>query len=516
MAHQGPIVRVPRRPGPVAVAAAFVVLAYHAGPRGETWRLEPTLETTATWTDNVALEDRASAQDDTILELVPGIVVRGEGRRLRVSGGLSLRALTYANGTRDDRLLPTADLSANLEAVERILFLDARVVSRQGAEDVFGPRSDNSDVNTVTTTQYLLSPSLEGRPGGDTRLRLRSTNSWTDVSGEGTQADSAYQGDHVLRLERPPAPLGWSVELARNETRFESQAQPSATIDSGRLTIDYAIGADFVAALRGGYERTNLLVENRSQSIYGAGFNWQPTPRTQLDGLWEERFFGSAWRLRFTHRMPRLAWNIGTSRDVLSFPQAFLTLAPTSNVRALLDAAFTTRFPDAAERGRVVGDLIARMGLPASLASETSLFSQRVSIVTSRSAMITLVGVRNTFALSAYSNHTQALADPVFTALIPGAAQDVLQEGVSFTVSHQLSAVSAVNLTAEAGRTRGRGVDEGQRSTQAAGRLQWTRQLAPRTSTFVGARVQDFESNVPGTVADARERAAFVGLAHRF
>jgi hypothetical protein len=43
-----------------------------------------------------------------------------------------------------------------------------------------------------------------------------------------------------------------------------------------------------------------------------------------------------------------------------------------------------------------------------------------------------------------------------------------------------------------------------------------THQLAPKTSAFAGVRVQKFDSNVPGITTNANERAAFVGLGHRF
>jgi uncharacterized protein (PEP-CTERM system associated) len=485
--------------------------------RAETWRLDPAIEGRATWTDNAAFEDRATSRSDAIFELVPSLAVRGEGKRLRVNGTLSLTALTYANGTRDNRVLPTVDLNGHLEAVERVLFLDAGVVARQGAQDVFGPRPDGgANLNTVTTTQYHVSPSLEGKIAGDVNVRLRSDNSWTNVTGDQTDAGDAYLGQHVLKFERKPTPMGWRLEASRSDTRFKAEQQPSATIDSARLALEYALTSEAVLGVRGGYERTNLVVNNRTQTIYGASLNWQPTPRTVLEGQWEERFFGAGWRFRFDHRMPRLAWNVSASRDVLSFPQSFLTLPPTNNVSALLDAAFTTRFPDPAERGRVVSDLIARLGLPPSLATQTSVFTQQVSIVRSISAMITLVGVRNSIALSAFSNSTRALEDSIFTTVATVGPQNVLQEGVSLTFSHQLSTLSALNVTAEHLRTKGQGVDEGLETKQSSGRVQFTRQLAPRTSAFIGGRVQDFKSNVPGTTGAARERAGFVGLGHRF
>jgi uncharacterized protein (PEP-CTERM system associated) len=199
----------------------------------------------------------------------------------------------------------------------------------------------------------------------------------------------------------------------------------------------------------------------------------------------------------------------------VSFAEAFLNLPPTNNVAGQIDAAFTTRFPDPTERARVVADLIARLGLPPSLASETSLFVQNVSIVNSRSAVVSYVGPRNAVALSVFHSSNRQLPDSIFSSLVAG-VEDIIQEGASLTFSHQFTSLTAGNLSLEGLRTEGRGAAVGQLSKQATVRAQITRRVAPRTTAFVGARYQDFDSDAAGVVSAAREHAAYIGLAHRF
>jgi uncharacterized protein (PEP-CTERM system associated) len=505
---------------------------FSASARAERWTLDPSVTSRATWTDNSAFDDQGQASADTLIELVPSISLLGDGKRFRVRGSASLTALTYVNGTRGDRLLPTVDLTANLEAIERFFFIEAGVVTRQTAEDAFAPRPDGAaDVNTVTTSQYRLVPSFEGRLGGDVQYRLRSSNSWTDTrGGTGTSADGAYSGEHVLRVERAPTPFGWATELSRSDTLFESGLAARSTLDSARLVLSYALSPTTNFGLRGGYEQLRIRsagqeVDNHKQAVYGLDLHWRPTERTELNALWEDRFFGSAWHFKFDHRMPRVAWNVSLSRDITSLPQSFLTLPATNNVAALLDAAFTTRFPDPAERARIVADLIARQGLPSSLATQTSLFAERVSIVTSGNASIAFIGVRNSLAISAFSSKTEDLPDSIF-ANVPGNSLNVLQHGGSLTVSQQATTLTALNLTAAYTRTKGLAADEGLQSTQKIVRIQMTRQLSAKSSAFIGARLQRFDSkapvpnvNTPGardTPANAREHAAFIGLSHRF
>lgn len=501
-----------------AVAAALVGCAVGAGSaRAADWTVEPSLGALATYTDNAGFDQRASREEDVIVEASPTVRLLGVGKRLRITGTIGATAVGYAKGTRKDRVLPVADLTANLEAIERFFFVEAAVVARQTRADVFGPRPDGAaDLNTIITTQYRVVPSFRGRLGANIQYELRSANSWTDVSGAATDTDGAYLGEHSLRIERRPLRLGWAIEAARSDTRFESAVPPRATVDSGRLIVSYAFSPGLSIGLRGGYERTNVVVRDNEQTIHGGELRWRPTERTNFEALAERRFFGTGWRLRFEHRRPRLAWNIAMSRDVASFPQAFLTLPPTDNVAALLGAAFTTRIPDEAQRNRFVADLIARQGLPSALPSETTLFSQRLTIRTSRTGTVVLVGIRNSLALSVFSGKSEELPDSIF-ALAQAAGVNVKDEGASATLAHQLTPLTSLNVTAVRARTRGIGADAGPESNQTLARAQVTRQLGPRTTGQVGARVQRFESSgVPGVVEEARERAAFAGITHRF
>jgi uncharacterized protein (PEP-CTERM system associated) len=485
----------------------------------ESFYFSPRVDAHATWSDNVALQTDDLAKSDMILELVPGFDVRAEGKRLRVVGDFSFDALTYVNGTRGDRVLPSGSLTGRLEAIERFFFVDAGVTSRQGTQDVFGPQpAGTRDFNVTTTTQTYVTPSFEGRLGGDVQYQLRSANSWTHVGGGAVDIGSGYLGEHSLHVGRNAAPLGFGLDVARSETRFESGTVPAGITDSARLSSEYAFSNAFVLGARGGYETTTLVRNNRDKWVYGGYLRWRPAERTDLSGSWEERFFGSSWRLGFRHRMPFLAWNLALSKDVATFPQAFLNLPATNNVAGLLDAAFTTRFPDPVERTRIIQDIISKQGLPSSLATETSLFAQQVSIITSRTGSVTFIGSRNTVALAVFSSHNQTLPDSEFVTPDP-ALQSVSQQGASVTASHRVSAQTSVSLLTSYARTRTgtrTGTGDEQRSREVAGTLQVTRALSPKSSLNGGVRFSRFESNVAGEPDRTHERAAFVGLGHRF
>jgi uncharacterized protein (PEP-CTERM system associated) len=485
--------------------------------QAEKWFIEPALDTRATWTDNVSFDEGGQKTSDLLLEATPSVALRGEGKRFRIFGHVAATGVVYANGTRDNRLLPEVDLNANLEAIERFFFLEAGVTARQTAGNVFAARPEGaSDFNTETTTDYRIAPSFEGQITPDLKYRLRSSNDWTTSTGLPSDQNQSYFGDHTFRIERQPVPLGWAFQLGRTDSRFENQVPPKATDDTARVFVTYAFTGSFAFGVHGGYEKTNLVTDKdqQEQTIYGFEMRWRPSERTNLDWLWEERFFGPSWHFRFDHRMPTMAWNITLSRDIESFSQTFLSLPPTNNVAGLLDASFTTRFPDPTERARIVADIIARQGLPSSLLTQTSLSAQRVSVVTSRNVQFLVLGIRSSLVIGAYSTRTEDLSDSVF--LDPTNSLNLVQEGGSITISHQATPVTALNLLFGVSRSRGLDANDGQRSYQRGVRFQVTRQLAPKTTGYAGVRAQNFDSNVPGVSSSATEHAAFIGLGHRF
>src|SRR5690606_38328131 len=136
-----------------------------------------------------------------------------------------------------------------------------------------------------------------------------------------------------------------ALQLERDDTRYDDTALPSFTTDIARVIATYAFTPEFSMNVRGGYEWNNFVFRNDEGPIYGAGLTWRPSPRTNMTGFFEDRFFGSGWAAEFNHRMPRLAWNFSSTRDVGSFAQSLFELGPTANIAALLDAILTTRIP---------------------------------------------------------------------------------------------------------------------------------------------------------------------------
>lgn len=513
--------RIPSRSASLTVHGTAALLASFCGPAAlaQQWSVIESASAQATWTSNADIGS-ANGREDFVLNARPRVDLRREGARLRLSGYLLLNAYSYANGTQPSRVLPEADVNAHVEAVERLVYVDGEARALQTSQNPFGanPSGNTANSNTVTTTVVRLSPYISKSVSPTFRYNLRSDNVRTGANGSaiGETPSSARStfGHHTALIEQDPVPLGWRLEAERSDTRFSDSTQPPLRLDLARLNVDYALwGQELSVGLRGGYERNSLLGTQQKNSIYGAQLRWRPTDRTQLTAYDEHRFFGSGWRLGFDHRMPWLAWNLVMSRSVETAPQLLFELPAGSNVAALLDAMFTTRYPDPAERARVVRDFMTSRGLPDGTFQPTSLYTQQLSLVTYRSASIGYIGPRSSVTLSAYHRRVQdALAAEVLP-VAPTAINNNTGYGGSVVITHRLSPVTTLNLQLDYARLRALRSISLDDTKQAAASLRVIMQASPKTGVFFGGRYRKLGSNA---VQGGDETSVTAGLDHTF
>lgn len=507
-----------RCPSALRLAAVLLPGCLAAVPAlAQTWNAEAAVSSQLTWTNNSAL-GVTEGQDDTVLAVRPRISLRRDGGRLRVAGSAQLNAVTYANGTQSDRVLPEVDLTANLEAIERFFFIDAGVRVLQTSEDPFGaPASaDAPSGNTITTRVTRLSPYIERAATPDLRYGLRSDNVKTSDNGStfGLAASSAtgYLGRHVAYIEHDPVPFGWRLEAERTETRYDDSAQPPQEIDLARASINFAVGPELSLGLRAGYERDSFLSgDEQDNTIYGAQLRWRPTERTLLTAFGEERFFGTSWRVAFDHRVSRLVWNMSFSRTVETAPQLLFALPAGGNVAALINALLPAELTGAA-RDRAVRETMARYGLPGTTSSPVTIYSQRLSIVNSRNVSLGYIGPRSSITLTGYSWRTEDALPR--TGLGPDPTlNNNKQHGATLILSHRLTRLSTVMLSMDYSRIRALEAVGSDSTRQAEASLRLTTQASRQTSAFGGARYRKLGSNV---ILGGDETAVFAGLDHTF
>lgn len=514
--------RWPRLGGVSSVARALaVVLATAPVAQGASWVVEPGVVGRVTASNNANFDAGDRRESDTIVIVAPTIAVYGVGRRLRLSGSAELAMVSYLSDTQRDRFDPVGNLSATVEAVEGWLFVDAALAARRSVIDPLAPRLEEpSGLNRVTETTARVAPYIDRTFPNDLRLRLRSDLAWTEVRGGAVRAPVEHAARHSLSLSRERRPLAWALEAERRfDDRIEIATGARDWYEIARLRIGYDFGGQFLLGARAGYERSDLFLTDGSTSFVGAELRWLPSPRSRLEGFWEERSFGDAWNLAFNHRSPFIAWDVRATRDLTTFDDAALLLPATADLAALLDAALQTRIVDPVERARAVEEFIATRGLPRALPGPINIFSERVVVRSTSSATIGLIGVRSTLVVSGFDQRDTTPAGDLFS-VAAGQQLDLRQRGASITLSRRLTSLSSLAASASWIRTRDAigpiavsPPAPTPESRQVNYGLQLDRALAPRSTGFVGARYRSFDSSL---IVDARETAVYAGLSHRF
>jgi uncharacterized protein (PEP-CTERM system associated) len=498
------------------IAAAAMLLAGVDAAVAQRWFIEPSIGARVTATNDSALGG-LDGERDVVVGITPRLVLRGDTPALHVLGSIAVDAVNYTRQTQEDAVLPQVDLLARLMAVDRFFYIEGAVRAQQTNANPFGQRPDATPTaNTVTATQYRLSPYIDHEPRSGLHIRARSDNSKTNENGStlslAESVGRAYLQHHTASIEQDPRPFGWRVEADRNHTRYQGEAT-TLTIDVARLLINFAPNDEIRFGLRGGAERNNFSPSgDDTRSIYGGQFSWRPTERTVFDADVERRFFGTSWHLDFSHRSPLLAWNIRATRDIDTTPVALLGLPATDNVAGLLDAILTTRVPNPIDRAKQVQDLIRLRGLPSSLAAPISIIGPRVSIANLVSATGALLGNRSSIALSVFRSEVRDALDvgPFATGL---AITNNRQIGGSLAYSRTLSPTASATVVLDYSRVQALAEIVGQRTQQAGVRGQLSQQVAAKSFAHIGVAYRKLAS---GVVAGGRESLAFVALEHTF
>jgi uncharacterized protein (PEP-CTERM system associated) len=505
------------------VAAAYAVVLCYAGglvatpARAENWQWTPSISVMETYTNNANLAPSGQAQSSFVTTVAPAISVSGTGARVQLSGTASLQGLLYLGDYRSDSLYVQANLLGRVEAVEDFFFVDGAVNVSQQYLSPFGAQPvGNIGVtdNRYTSVGARLSPYIQGVFPGEVTYLLRNDNIWSNLAGTHDQPGfvSSYVNRWYGRLDSPIRTFGWTLEGNATSTKFTNE--PALTNQLVQAYLRYRPDPQLQLYAIGGYEWNDYFLTESSNWVYGGGGVWRPSERTNVSGQWEERFFGSSYFAGITHRNPFTAFNVNASRNIATYPQQLFAAPAGGNVAALVDAAFATRIPDPVQRAQAVQEFLRANNLPSTLQSPINFYTQQVSLYEQQSATFTLLGTRNSAALTLYNRKSEVISGGSGEALPPpfGQQNNNTQRGVSLAFSHRLTGLTSLNATVSRGDTTATAPFTGKTTSNYFVASAATR-LSPKTDGFAGLTYTDFESNVTN---DYNVFTVYVGLTHRF
>ncbi|MBR0568562.1 TIGR03016 family PEP-CTERM system-associated outer membrane protein [Azoarcus sp. L1K30] len=511
-----PVLKQPDRCAvPTRLLAIVLGVAGSCGAFAQGVVLTPSLQTQLTWTDNV---DASSAKEsDWIAEVSPGLALSRDSGRFSGTLNARLRNVMYASDASRNTSYVDLQGQGEIEAAENMLFVElAANISRNNLSS-FSGRSGNDNLSVAATNEtrtWSLGPRLEFRLGDNARGTVRYRSTW--LSSGSSQVSDQRQGLLTAQLSDPAAGslLGWGLDYSQNTSEYDDSTTRNVTQETARATLYMNVTPQFRMRAIGGHESNDYASAQREGgSIYGGGFDWNPTERTSISGTTEERIFGRGYNFSLKHRAQRSTWDLSYVRDISSSLQ---TLSGGIFQDPLFlafynDPAMIAALPDSAQREAFVRLLL---GYPAT-GGTGEVVSNAHFLSKSLRGAFSLIGVRNSFSMSFMRTDRARLSS--LTGL---SAQDdfalsdtVKTSSVTLSFNHKLSGTSSLNTAVTRSRSQGAsgtGLDT-RRTTATVG---VTTQLGARTNAGLAYRYQ--RSDGSSALSDFTENAVTASLGMTF
>lgn len=471
-------------------------------------RVQPRVSLTQTWTDNLALQDRA--KDRALISvLAPGISVSNNSGRLRGNLDYALNGLVYAKTDRGSNVQQTLSTNANLELIDRYFFVDMRATYGQQQASAFGQQTSTENAirnpNSTDVASLSITPSLRGRLADiarvEAKLNATETNAKDSVVGDSRSFELSLRADGV-----PKGPLSWWSLASAQRSHFNAGTDSARSSATGGLS--YRLDVDFSMSANAGLERSDLRTGS-SKSGPTAGFNavWTPTPRTSVQGDYQHHDYGSSHSLSVSHRFQRSSIRYSDNTSVSQGLDSGAGGQMTNY--ELYFFQFQSLYPDPVVRDAKVRQFLQETGRSPNAVANSGFLSSSPSLQRRQELSLSWQGLRA--SASALLNQSK---NGRIGGLVPGQgdlaqSSSVLQRGGSATFSYRLTPESSANLALSEQQTRG---DQASLSTTLRTiNLSWTGRLGSKGSLNCGARYSSFEGNLP-----YRENAVFATLVHQF
>jgi len=494
----------------LAAAASTLAVA-------QTWRVTASASLESTFTDNVDLAAGDQRRADWINQLTPSVRFAETSAHTRFGGSIALPILLYARTTENNYVAPEVAIAGTVEALDRFLFVDATVNVSQQYQTPFGALPNNlanATNNRYTAQSYTVSPYIQGLLPNNIDYALRDSKSWSVANGTGNGSGNgnAYNNQVTGHITRQASPLGWSGEYDR--TYLKSDTQPYETTSIVRALALYRPDATLQLSAIVGYEDNQFVLTQERGVTYGVGGTWHPTDRTNADGRWEHRFFGSAYHFNFDHHTPLTVWSINASRDITNYPTQLANLPVGGNVPGLLNNLLLSKVPDAAQRQQLVDQIIRERGLPTLLQGPVILSAEQITLVETETASFGILGARNSILFTLFRSRNQPVpgSDLAEVTDVLTTVTDSTQVGAGVVWTHQLASNTtwATNLSVSRAKSH---QEPRETSDQYLLSSTVSQALSAFTSVYGGARYQDSRSDI---AQGYREFAVFVGLSYTF
>lgn len=482
------------------------------------WEIYPIFLADETYTDNVRLGPVGLERSDWVTRLAPGVLIYGNGPRLRLTASYSPEILARAQeGTID--IFHHLKANGDAELMQQLLFVDASARVSQQDVSLFGPLTEsnvNVTENRTTVGAFSLSPYLRRDFGrnvqGEARLTYSTVNTGkTDASINAAAVSDSSSNRIDLRLISGPAYKRLTWNVAYSKERIDYESGQNIEIDRISAAARRLITPTLGLQANVGYEDNNYVTSGPALdgAFWSVGPEWTPTPRTRLVATAGRRFDKPHYSLDFSHRTRLTTWSVDYKDDITTQRQQILVPTGVDTID-FLNTLFLSRISDPVARQQAVQAFIIQTGLPPTLIFPVNFFTTTPFEQKQWRASFGIHGVRNAVLANVFRMTREATAvDQTATGAGDFAfSKNTKQTGTSLIWTLRMTAQTTSNVSV--GYTRNEFLDLGRKDDLMFIRLSLTRQLDPRMSGSLNFRRLQNDSNQNG--AGYRENAVMAGL----
>ena len=448
---------------------------------GRSLRVVPRLSISETITDNATLSS-TDRRADAITRPSAGVQMLSTGGRVRGFLNYTLTGVLYARGTSSNTLQNSLNTASTTELIERRAYVDVASTISQQAVSALGTQSVDPALAATNRTEVRtlsVSPYLRGQVAEIANYDLRATRLTTHttsalVSNVTTTSLSARLTGVGTRR------LNWAADASRQVYDYSAGRRSESERVNGLLLL--TVDPQLRFTLNVGRETTDLAsLQKESHITYGLRMNWLPSVRTSLTAEIQQRFFGKAYTVSFSHRTPRSAWLYSDVKDVSA-----TGLNAGVGVQDTLPATPVT----------------------------TGFLASSATVRRLQNLSFTLLGIRDTLTFSATRSDAQRIDTVVRSNDDFATFSRLVQQGFGVNYSHRLTPQSNLALALTQQRNAGGG------STVSASQSTTLRSAIATLSGPVGYRLRGSlsarHSRFDSAASPYRESAVIANLSLQF
>lgn len=474
--------------------------------QSQAFTIKPRITLTETLTDNVAVSGgQGSKESGFITQLAPGVRIDAKTARLKAYFDYALTGIFYSTSSLNSQTQNALNTFGTLEAVSNWMYLDFSGLIAQQTISAFGaqsPSNANINTNSSETSTYRLSPYIRGQLAGVADYTLRYT--WSTTQSNASAASDIELSDWagLLRGSTPFQNLKWSINATLQNASYSRGRTSEAERLYGMLT--YTVVPQFRVSLSGGQESNNYASQNAENRLtHGYGFDWTPTERTQISAFKERRFFGDGHRYSLSHRFPLSSIRYSDTKDVSVLPNQFTSVGLGTVFdlfRQICTQQLSSLYTDPIQLDQAANvcatNVLNQAGIAPNTQVTSSFLTSRATVQRSQQLALALLGTRNTLTLLFNRNESQSIlaSSTVSDDFLLNGSNNIRQRGISFNLSHKLSAISSINMMASRQESTSTGASA-LKATTMMYQANLTSRLGAKTTGGISVRRTEFDNS---------------------